>query len=336
MHRFTVDYQRDKLNPRGFHKGFFLHGVPRLTPLCRLFGHRPVIDGTEGFRGQPGSRWVCCDRCGVRPEPQGSLDADLAIGQPYTGAYTGALVMGDSGKPGPVGRDPGPWPEHPTGAVGAEVAVGAIHGGASFEVKVGNAGSEHTLAAHVHLGRALWLSVNTQWHGTWLQRRLNPTGYESKVTGLSLSDGLLSWRLWARRNGSSSQDPKWMQGYVRIDLRDKILGPARYSYENQGDPTPATVRMPHGDDHTVMLQLQRRTFGRERGRKTYGWTVDCDAPGGIPTKRNGRGRITGLGVDVTDAAAREGTWAAEAAAKLAVRLTADRTRYGWRAEGVSA
>ena len=53
-----------------------------------------------------------------------------------------------------------------------------------------------------------------------------------------------------------------MRGSVRIDPRDVVLGERRYSYADVGDRVPAVVRMPHGDDHVVTLQLQRQTFGR--------------------------------------------------------------------------
>jgi len=89
-HRFTVDYRkRDGERPGTLlNRGYFLTGLPRLILLCRLLGHRPVVDGTTGYRDRPGHRWVCCDRCGVRPDPQGQLDPDRwNIGDRYTGPF---------------------------------------------------------------------------------------------------------------------------------------------------------------------------------------------------------------------------------------------------------
>lgn len=169
MHAFSVDYaDRDGRGPGCLvNRGFWLNGTPRLMPVCRMFGHRPVVDGVDmTYQGRPHwFRWVVCDRCGVRPDPQGSLDDDLVVGQPYTGGYSGALVVDDSGKPQPVGREPGPWPAKPTGTIGGQVVIGGHYPGPSVEVKVGNGGSEHTLAAHLDLGRLGVLYLHTEQHG---------------------------------------------------------------------------------------------------------------------------------------------------------------------------
>lgn len=339
MHRFTVNYLAEDGPGRCgavLNRGYFVHHVPRLILLCRLFGHRPVVDGTEGYREQPGRRWVVCDRCGVRPDPQGHLDPSIPIGEPYTGLW------GEQ----PPGEDqprarwevlkalkgqhlPGPFPTSPAGAVGAHVMIGDGYGGPNVEVKVGNAGSEQVLAANVTLGRLGGLYLHTERHGTWLQRRLNPTGYVSRVTGVQIHSGHLWWRVWADRDGSSDNTPRWRSGSVRLDLRDVLLGERRYSYEDRDEPVTATVRMPHGDDHQVQLQLQRQTHGRARGRKRLSWTVDWQCKPGIPTKPGDRGRILGSGVAVPDRAVRQGTWSMEAAAAIAEWATRERTRYGF-------
>ena len=146
-----------------------------------------------------------------------------------------------------------------------------------------------------------------------------------------MNGGRLHWQLWAKRDHWSKADPKWMQGSVLVDPRDIIFGPKRYSYADHGDPVTVTVRMPHGDDHPITVRLRRQTYGRTRGRKRLGWTVDVDSPG-IPTKPGGRGQIMGLGVPVSAGSVRAGTWPLEAAAAVAERLTGYRTREGWAPE----
>jgi hypothetical protein len=321
-------------------RGFWLFSVPRPLILCRLFGHRPVVDGTTGFRdNDPGSRWVVCDRCGVRPHPQGVLEPTVwNIGDRYTGAWV---------DPPPADRDvafavlkrsgyqlPGPWADsETTGQLGGQIVLGVRHDPKiGFTFKVGNKGSEHTLAADFHLPWIGSLYLHTERFGAWLVRCLNPTGYHSRVVSVEAHNGHLYWRLWAKRDEQSRDDPWWMSGDVQIDPRTILLGAKRYAYEDCGAKVSATVRMPHGDDHPVVLQLQRQTFGRMRGRKRLSWAVDWDAPKGISTEPGGRGRIYGSGVKVSDASVKAGGWPTEAASLIAVRLTEDRRRYDWTPE----
>lgn len=314
MRVHTVDYRKDRNESGLFNRGFFIYGVPRLIPWCRLFGHKPVVDGVN-YGGRPGtpeagrrSRWASCDRCGIRLlQP---VDDDLELGQRYT--------------------DPVPDVHDPTGEIGGQLVIGRTFSGAGIEVKVGNRGSEHTLAGHIQINRLGALYLHTEKHGTWLQRRLNPTGYESRVIGLSLHDGRLSWKLWAPRNHWSSSDPKWQQGSIPADPRDWWFGPKRYTYANHGDPVTAIVRMPHGDEHPVTLQLQRQRYGRARGRDPkLSWCVNWEALSGIPTRNEDRGRVFASAVAVTDAAATDGGWVEQACARIAASLTDDRIRYGF-------
>lgn len=347
MHRFSVDYRERDGERRGtlLNRGYFVNGLPRLIPLCRLLGHRPVVDGTEGYRGSdgyenPGHRWVCCARCGVRPDPQGQLDPDQwDIGDRYVGPFDGERLPYPSKDeikqraerglplyaPEPV---PGPWLAKPTGALGAQLIIGKSFPGWSAEVKIGNRASEHTLAAHLRLYPFGAIYLNTEGFGAWLQRRLNPAGYQSRVISLDLQYGGIEWKLWAKRDESSKSDPWWMRGRIKLDPRDRLLGRRRYAYEDVGDQVTATVRMPHGDDHKAKLQLQRCTGGRNR-RRFDSWTVDWSTRPGIPTKPNG-GEVLGSAVKVSARSVEERTWPAEAVAGIAAQLTADRTRYGYR------
>jgi hypothetical protein len=330
MHWHSIDYKRDRdENTRSvINRGFWIFNTPRLMPLCRLRGHRPVVDGVDhspmhNARGvTPGrrSRWAVCDRCGLRL--QQPIDSDLQIGQPYT----------DELPPTPEAR----------GELGGQLVIGRNHGGWSAEVKVGNAGSEHAIAAHLHLHHLGALYLNTEKHGTWLQRRLNSTGYDSRVIGLSLHDGLLTWNLWAKRDSYSRTDPWWMHRSVQIGLRDRLFGPLRYSYTDVGQPVTATVRMAAGDDHKVILQLQRQSLGRKRLRhRELSWIAGWSTPrtengSGIPTRAH-RGGVTASGVELaasTDPDALH--WVDEACAAIAAKLTRDRARYGFKLDRAAA
>lgn len=338
-------------------RSWWIGDLPRLMPLCRVIGHRPVVDGY----GDPGAggnvaRWVACDRCGVRPAPQGDLDPEVwRIGQRYTGPLT-ATRPGDhiddhiddearfqAQKAHKVGRHPpGPWPERPTGEIGGQVVVGKSIGGAAAQVKVGNSGSEHVLAASAYLEPLGFLAVHTQGFGQGIQRRLNPVGYDSRVIGVTVDDGRLSWKVWAKRDEWSRDTPRWQDGWVRIDPRDVLLGERRYSYETVQGPVEAVVRMPDGDDHTVSLTLQRQRLGRRRGRGTLSWSVSWESSAGIPIRNHswkGDG-VYGSAVHVTAGAVDTGRWPQDACAAIAADLAKDRSRYRWRppapAEGGTA
>lgn len=337
MHRFSIDYRKRDGERRGtlLDRGYFIHGLPRLILLCRLFGHRSVVDGTKGIGTSKPSRWVCCNRCGIRAEPQGHLDpGQWDIGQPYTGAMNGTWTPGtpspniEDYRPAKPTRTPGPWPRKPTGAIGGQLIIGKPFGGWNVEIKVGNCGSEQTFAAHISLNPFGALYLHAEDFGTWLQRRLNPVGYDSRVIRLGIERGGIEWKLWAKRNESSRDDPWWMRGRINLDPRDRLLGRRRYAYEDIGDPLTVTVRMPHGDDHQTTLQLQQCTYGRNR-RRFHSWTADWTTRPGIPTKPHG-GEVLGSAVEVSRASVECGAWPAEAAAGIAAKLTADRTRYGYR------
>lgn len=341
------DRERGQTRGRVVYWRWWLHGVPRLLLLCRVFGHKAVVDGVgdpdaESRRRGLVSRWVCCDRCGDRPNPQGSLSPTYRnIGDRYRGPMDGSAVEIDRA----VMRRPGPWGWMPRGVVGGEIVVGAGHGGLGWELKIGNAGSEHTLALAVHFGWLGALYLHTEQIGVWLQRRLNPTGYESRLIGFEIGWLDLRWKLWAKRNSSSHNDPWWQEGRIRFNLLDRLFGPKRYSYENIDEPATVVLRMPHGDDHEVKLQLQRQTHGRRRQirRRPVKWLVDCDIHGGVPVKRGSSSGVWGCAVEIPTGIGRRdhpdpwhtGQWIGVGLAALALRLSNDRARNGYPAIGPS-
>jgi hypothetical protein len=338
-----VNHKKRDRSSYWVHVGGWLHGLPRLTIGCRLFGHRPAVDGsTRTAVNDPGyrpARWVACDRCGLRPEPQGSLNPDVwNIGDRYDGPHQPLVPRWSKATRWTVGdHPPGPWPPHPTGVLGFEFVAGRGHGewsGYGFQFKVGNAGSEHTLAFHVYAGPAA-LYLHTEGFGEWLVRRLNPVDLYSRETGIRFVRGGIEWKVWSMRdNPRGDREPWWRRGEISLRWRDKLFGPKRYSYTDiAGGEVARVVRMPEGE-YLVNLKLQEVRFGRRRGRKVRSYSVDWEALGqGIPTKGPLRGRVVGSHVKVPEIAVRAGTWPAEAVAGIAKQITTTRTRYEWEPTG---
>jgi hypothetical protein len=322
MRFHSADYRKDRDLGRGnlLNRGFWFY-LPRPLVTCRLLGHKPAVDGTEGFRDRPGHRWVCCDRCGVRPEPQGNLNPAV-------------WNIGDRGDLfGPVddapGQRPGSWPSRPEGTIGGQLIIGG-RTTASVSVKVGNAGSEHVLAAHACIPWLGGLYLHSEGFGQWLQRRLNPVGYQSRVTSLDVHSRRLWWRLWAPRDEHRRDAPRWQDGSARLDPRDIAWGEKRYSYEDAAGPEVVTVAMPDGDSYDVTMTLQQQSFGRPGRRQKLSWIVECSHREGIPHRDGWKDGLCGWSVPVSAGAAERGTWQREAAAASAAEVASLRIRYGWK------
>lgn len=319
---------------------FWISDVPRLIPLCRLFGHKPVVDGTD-----TPCRWVACDRCGIRTDPQGNLDPDQwDIGQPYTGPFNTAppmppIVRKQLHRKGLLPKDaglPGPWPT-PVGTVGGEIHIGKSKWRTvGIDFKVGNCGSEQVLAASLRLGLLGSLYLHTEDHGRWLQRRLNPTGYQSRETGIAIHHGKLWWKAWAKRDEWSKSDPKWMQGSVTLDPRDHLLGPVKNRKVWQTDDVPATVRMPEGDTHEVTVRLEKWEARRKRGRARAYWHAQWDCKQGIPVRNHDwKGDETfSCSWMIEGTTPDNPRWPLILAAKAAEQCSRDRARYNYRAPEV--
>lgn len=344
MHTFTIDRAKDRTDPRVLvHRSFYASDLPRLMLLCRLFGHKPVVDGYDSKYGRPEerrSRWVACDRCGVRPEPQGHLNPDeWPLGTTYTGPFNGkhfpqqaALQLAKRGMPAPPSKSPGAWPAKPTGGLAAELVIGRSHSvGADF--KVGNRGSENVLAAHIGLGPVGALYLSSERFGQWIQRRLNNEGYDSRETGFSIHHGRLWWNVWARRDEHRASDPKWMRGTLAVDPRHHILGPAKNRKVSETEKVPVTVYMPEGDTHNVLVHLEQWETRRTRGRARTYWLAQWASKNGIPVRNHDwKGDETySCSWGIQGVTPDNPRWPYILAAKAAEQCTRDRARYGYRA-----
>ncbi|MEV0617590.1 hypothetical protein AB0I81_30010 [Nonomuraea sp. NPDC050404] len=342
-------HTRDNAEQEGRQRGrlvdrsMWLHDAPRLTLWCRLFGHKPVIDGYSPHDcGLPARRWVTCDRCGVRPDPQGDLDPEeWPIGDRYDGLYetperhvlTTEEIRTAMNRVRAGLRLPGPWPKHPTGSIGGQLILGRTFGGFSAEVEIGCAGAENTLAAHIRLNPIGALYLHTEAFGTWLQRRLNSKGYASRLIGLSVDSWGIRTKLWSREGEWSSADPWWMHGSVNLDLAEKLLGPKRYSYRTVDGPVMGWIRMPEGDSHQVQLTLKRARLGRPRAEwaAKYHWSVEWESATPIVT-RPSKGGIVAASVEVPDQAVDSRSWDALACTLAAQQLCARRAEYNYQPE----
>src|ERR1035441_8358552 len=101
MRFHSVDFSRDRHGETGLvNRGFWFY-LPRPLVTCHLLGHTPVVDGAGKFR------WACCDRCGIRPEPQGDFISTAEIGEPVAAADM-----------------PGPWPGKAEGTLRGQLVRG--------------------------------------------------------------------------------------------------------------------------------------------------------------------------------------------------------------------
>lgn len=342
MHRFTVDYSNDRPDPRVLHnRGYFVNGLPRLIPLCRLFGHRPVVDGYDSdFGNRERARWVACDRCGIRPYPQGHLDPEQwNVGQRYTGPFNPGQPMSPTVRKQLIKRghdqgirQPGAWPAKPTGSVGGQLVIGRS-ATLGMQIKVGNVGSEQPLAGHIGLGPLGALYLHTEDYGRGIQRRLNPTGYDSRVTGIDIHRGRLYWSVWAKRDEHSAKDPKWMRGSVAIDPRHYLLGPMKATRADATDKAEGTVHMPDGTSYPVTVRIERWSRGRIRGRKTTSLTLVWDCKPGIPVRNHDwKGdEVFGGSFPFPTVDLESGQWVQQACAAIADHCAQDRARYNYRA-----
>ncbi|MGW6912602.1 hypothetical protein ACWGB8_02070 [Kitasatospora sp. NPDC054939] len=335
----TVDHEKQDGHRAGtlLNRSFYLDGTPRLIALCRLFGHRPVVDGYGSGEDRRQARWVACRRCGIRPVPQGNLDpGQWALGQRYDGPFSPTAPQAETKTPGAMYKAPGvpgPWPTSPKAEISGQLVIGGGQYrslGAKF--KVGNCGSENALSCHVAFGRLGALYLNSGSHARWVQRRLNSGTYASRVVEATVHDGSLWWKIWAPQDSWTKGTPRWMDGSTVLDPRDRWLGPVRYSYEDVGPKRPGRVLMPEGDGHTVTLQLQRQRKGRRRGRQVESWVVDWLCRPGIPVRNHDwKGdEIISSSVEVSESAVEYGRWPEEACARIAADMSQDRSRHRWR------
>lgn len=294
-----------------------------------------MVDGTDPDPAGSGDgravRWVVCDGCGVRPEPQGNLDPnEWRLGAVYNGPWSAFPPSREQfqalkdGRPYP----PGPWPRRPDGDFSAQLVLGPQMGGAGIGLELGCAGNEQTISVHLRTP-LISMYLHTERIGAWWQRRLIPTGTENREVECSLDYGYLRWTIWADSSGSTRDLPCWRSGSILVDPRDLIFGQLRYDYTDVSQPVQALLHMPHGDQHPITLTLRRARYGRRWGRGKTSWLAHWEIPDGVVTKPGRSSGTVSSGNWVSDDSVQAGAWPFEALASIAQRLTHDRIRNGY-------
>lgn len=176
----------------------------------------------------------------------------------------------------------------------------------SIRLSIGNEGSETPWDGHFLLfGTGVyWGHTAFRKLAAWLTRC---SGYkwDNRKFLLRIRDSTLYWE-FADHSDMCRKDMKLKRrGSMNLSLMTALFGPKRYSWDDV-DSYPTTIRMPEGD-YAVVLKLQRTYFGRtklDRNHHVKGWSIDIEAPKGIPTHVDHSGgwkgdRTYGFGLDIT-------------------------------------
>lgn len=189
----------------------------------------------------------------------------------------------------------------------------------SARFHIGNAGSETPWDGHLCF---LWF--NFYWGHTGFRKlaefltRCSGYKYDSREWSLKIFDGRLWWEIAnhsdmcdKRKHGGRVKRQKrrrnsWRRGSINLSVPEAIWGPRRYTYEDK-DVYQALLKFPDGE-YAVILTLQRVLFGRtkvDKSKHEVSWSVDVDAPRGIPTHVDHSGgwkgdRTHGFGVKIDE------------------------------------
>lgn len=165
---------------------------------------------------------------------------------------------------------------------------------------IGNRGSETPWDGHLVILGFAWYWGHSGFRN--LAERLSSCDgykYDTRNWLIRISDNRLYWefanhddmcnkfRMHSRSKGMkvrNSRTPKWRRGSINISIPEAIWGPKRYSYEDHG-VHQALLRL-REDNYAVILTLQRVFYGRtkvDKAKHIQSWSVDVDAPRGIPT-----------------------------------------------------
>jgi len=295
-------------------------------PMCYLFGHRPTVHRLNFNRphadGATEYRWVECKRCLRRSNRQ-------VPPSPRPVNYEG--IAAD------VERRSG-WSGH-TLELHAELYArkpnrGMLGNRPSVRVHVGGRGSETPYDWHVDLGViAGYFGIGGTGHR--LAERI--TQGKSRDLSCHVHDWTLFWKLWAdedhtcdKRRAGKYQPWRCRDGNISVNLRDWVYGgPARYAYENIGDPRDGLLVMPDGE-YVAAFQLQRQTLARPRGPRTVSYVAEWKSESGIPVRNHEwKGDcIYGSAVTIPEGL---DDWLPAAVDGLRAKVERDRAHYEWRA-----
>lgn len=252
------------------------------------------------------------------------------------------------------------WHMYRVYADGKERNVGEFHieamakknpGGNIFSSRfhIGNSGSETPWDGHlVILGIGFyWGYSRGRRLATWLTR-CSGYKYDSRDWTLRISDGRLWWEIAnhsdmcdkvrqervKKRVKKRRRYHTWRRGSINLSIPEAIWGPNRYTYKTvDGFATMLTFE---DGEYPVIIDLQRTFFGRtkvDKRKHVQSWTLEVDAPGGIPTHVDHSGgwkgdRTHGFGVNFLNP--RPDEWKIDAEAAVRAWVLNERARTGFR------
>lgn len=203
----------------------------------------------------------------------------------------------------------------------------------SARLHVGTRGSETPFDGHLTvLGTGIYWGVENGGRlADWLTREERHK-WEGRDLQVAIHHRSLWLKAWVHPDTWERDEfAKWRSGSWPINPLDVLYGQPRYWCEDV-DIAEIDIELPEGT-YPVTATLQRQTFGRPKlSRRESKWTVDVEAPKGIPDRYDKSGgwkgdRVYGFGVGLRS---RRDDWPVDAKAAITAQILKDRADSGFR------
>ncbi|MBF6358163.1 hypothetical protein IU449_27070 [Nocardia higoensis] len=202
----------------------------------------------------------------------------------------------------------------------------------SARFHVGGGWSETPFDGHLTiLGSGFYWGLGAGWKLAERLTREKRHKYEGRDLQLSIHDGSLWLKAWVHGDSwERGEFAKWRDRSFNLNPLDRLYGRPRYWFEDI-ETAAIAIRMPEAV-YPVVAKLQRQTFGRPKSKKRVAsWTVDVDAPKGIPYRADLSGwkgdRVHGFGVTLRE---RREDWTVDARAAIEAYILKHRADTGFR------
>jgi hypothetical protein len=203
----------------------------------------------------------------------------------------------------------------------------------SARFHVGTAGSETPWDGHLTiLGSGFYWGIENGGKLAHRLTRCKEHKWEGRDLKLSIHDSKLWLKVWVHPDSwTRGHFARWRDRSFKLNPLDILYGEQRYWYEDEAQAVIG-VRMPE-DTYPVKATLQRQKFGRPKSnRRIESWTIDVDAPKGIPYRADHSGgwkgdRVYGFGVDLPH---RRDDWVTDAQAAIEAWVLKQRADSGFR------
>jgi hypothetical protein len=202
-----------------------------------------------------------------------------------------------------------------------------------LEFEVGGRGDDDTFSGHLTiLGSGLYWGIETGWKlADWLTREKRHE-WEGRQLAVRIHDARIWFDVWTHPlNHETGEFADWRHANFHLNPLDALYGEKRYWYEDV-ESTDLVARMPEGD-YPVTATLQRQTLGRPKLKKRMAsWTVNVDAPKGVPYCVDHSGgwkgdRVYGFSVKLRE---RRKNWEVDAQAAIEAWVLQRRADNGFR------